>query len=442
MLNKVLIITYYWPPSGGAGVQRWLKFVKYLRKYGWEPIIYTPLNPEFPAIDESLLNELPDNLQVLKTPIWEPYQLYKRLTGTSPDKKVNASGFISENNKGGHLQKISLWFRGNFFIPDARKFWIKPSIKFLTEWLSHNQIDVIVSSGPPHSMHMIGAGVKKNTGIPWLADFRDPWTNIDFYQELNLMGWADKIHHNQEMKVLEEADEVVVISKSMKSDFLKIRQRKFSVITNGFDSSDIDGISVLPDEKFTISHIGSMPKSRNPINLWKALSMLKESTPDFNDNLIIKLAGTIDHEVIDSITRNGLLNNLERIEYKPHDQIIELQKQSRVLLLIINDTPNAKVILPGKLFEYIASGRPILCISPNDGDATEIIRDTSSGYVADTNNIEDMVDKLKLLYSAYINNTDQSETENIAKYSREHLTSLMAKLLDEVKADNKPLHNN
>ncbi len=433
MPNKVLIITYYWPPSGGAGVQRWLKFVKYLGQYGWEPVIFTPLNPEFPAIDESLLNEIPDNIKVLKTPIWEPYQLYKRLTGASPDKKVNASGFINENQKGGKLHKISLWFRGNFFIPDARKFWIKPSISYLTKWLSNNHVDVIVSSGPPHSMHMIAAGVKKNTGTPWLADFRDPWTNIDFYQELDLMGWADKIHHKQEMQVLNEADEVVVISKSMKSDFLNIKERKYSVITNGFDHSDIESIVTLPDDKFTISHIGSMPKSRNPVNLWKALASLKESIPGFNSNLVIKLAGTIDHEVIDSIGQNGLLDNLVRIEYKPHDQIIELQKQSRVLLLIINDTPNAKVILPGKLFEYIASGRPILCIGPNDGDAAEIIRETGSGYVADTNSSEDMLESLRKLYSAFITNTDKTETENISKFSREQLTADLAKLLEELK---------
>jgi glycosyltransferase involved in cell wall biosynthesis len=438
MPNKVLIITYYWPPSGGAGVQRWLKFVKYLRQYGWEPVIYTPLNPEFPAIDNSLLSEIPENIEVLRTPIWEPYQLYKRLIGTSPDKKVNASGFISENNKGGYLQKVSLWFRGNFFIPDARKFWIKPSIKFLTQWLSTNHIDVIVSTGPPHSMHIIGAGVKKNTGIPWLADFRDPWTNIDFYHELNLMGWADKIHHNQEMHVLKNADEVVVISKSMKTDFSDILQRKYSVITNGYDKSDIDGINILPDEKFTIAHIGSMPKSRNPINLWKALASLKETILGFNDDLVIKLAGTVDHEVIESITSSGLSNNLIRIEYKPHDQIIELQKQSRVLLLIINDTPNAKVILPGKLFEYIASGRPILCIGPNDGDAAEILRETASGYVTETNNLADMIEKLRLLYTAFLNNNDRTEAENIAKYSRENLTSELAHLLDRIKSENNP----
>lgn len=430
MSRKVLIITYYWPPSGGAGVQRWLKFVKYLRRTGWEPVVYTPLNPEYPAIDESLAEEIPEGVQILKTPIWEPYQVYKRLTGISKDQKVNASGFISEKKQPGKLQKLSVWLRGNFFIPDARKYWITPSVKYLTEWLANNKVDVIVSTGPPHSMHMIAHGVKQNTGLPWLADFRDPWTNIDFYKELKLSRRADKEHHRQELQVLKIADEVVVISNSMKSDFLKIFNRDYSVITNGYDKDDVENVHSVKDNVFSIAHIGSMAKSRNPENLWKALASLKESIPTLEDDLRIKLIGTVDISVIDSIERYNLQGNLEKIDYKPHDEIIKIQKQSRVLLLIINDTPNAKVILPGKFFEYMASGRPILCIGPHDGDAAEIIENTSSGYVAEQDNYEEIRKTLSVLYRNYRENTDVVIAENISKYSREELTKEMAERLD------------
>ncbi|NTW26696.1 MAG: glycosyltransferase family 4 protein, partial [Lentimicrobium sp.] len=189
MRRRVLIISYYWPPSGGAGVQRWLKFVKYLRESGWEPVVYVPENPEYPAIDESLAKDIPDGIEIIKTPIWEPYSFYKKLIGAGKGERINA-GFLSEKKRPGLTEQFSIWLRGNFFIPDARKFWIRPSISFLTRYLEKHPVDAIVSTGPPHSMHMIALGVKKRTGLPWLADFRDPWTNIDFYHELMLTTWA------------------------------------------------------------------------------------------------------------------------------------------------------------------------------------------------------------------------------------------------------------
>ncbi len=432
MPKKVLIITYYWPPSGGAGVQRWLKFVKYLRKFNWEPIIYTPSNPEFPAIDETLAAEIPEGIEVLKTPIWEPYNLYKKLSGKSKNETVNASGFISEKKSPGMLKNFFIWLRGNFFIPDARKYWIKPSIKYLVNWLNHNKVNAIVSTGPPHSMHMIAMEVHNKTRIPWLADFRDPWTTIDFYDELRLTNKADRMHRRMELDVLTMADEVVVIGESMKEGLLKIKQRKYKVITNGFDTEATQQIHIEPDAHFSIAHIGSMAKSRNPDNLWKALAELKNTIPEFSKDLEIKLIGSVDFTVTESIKAHGLLNHLTKIDYQPHDQIILQQRQARVLLLIINDTPNAKVILPGKFFEYIASGRPVLCIGPLDGDAATIINETGAGFVADVNNLQDIKDKLTMMYQNYKQNNDTVSPANLAGYSREELTRQMAEVLDKL----------
>lgn len=432
MPGKVLIITYYWPPSGGAGVQRWLKFVKYLRQYGWEPIIYTPLNPEYPAIDSTLAQEIPEDILVIKTPIWEPYKFYKKLTGIASDEKVNASGFISESKRPGKLQMISMWLRGNFFIPDARKFWIKPSIKYLNKWLSANHVDAMVSTGPPHSMHLIALELRKRSGIPWLADFRDPWTNIDFYQDLQLTQRADRKHHRQELSVLKAADDVVVISKSMKADFKEILSRQYTVITNGYDESDTIDVKVTTDSKFSIAHIGSMAKSRNPENLWIALNKLSETIHGFSEDLVIKLVGSVDYSVIMMLQKYNLIDKLQKIDYLPHDKVIEIQKQSRVLLLLINDTPNAKVILPGKFFEYMASGRPILCIGPMDGDAAQIIDETHSGLVADINDQADIIHKLKQLYSNYKENKDDILISNISQFSREQLSKTMALRLDHI----------
>ncbi len=212
-MKKVLIITYYWPPSGGAGVQRWLKFTKYLREYGWEPIIYTPENPESPNNDSSLEKDIPKNLTVLKTKIWEPYNFYKIFIGQKKDQKVNAA-FLTESKKPKKFEKIAVWIRGNFFIPDARKFWVKPSIQYLTTYLKDNPVDAVISTGPPHSMHLIAQGLKKKLNIPWMADFRDPWTNIDFYSKLMLTSFADHKHKRLELGVLNDADVVTCVGQT------------------------------------------------------------------------------------------------------------------------------------------------------------------------------------------------------------------------------------
>ncbi len=429
--RKVLIITYYWPPSGGAGVQRWLKFVKYLRNFGWEPVVYTPENPEYPAIDNSLLKDIPQGIEIVRTPIWEPYSFYKKLVGAKKNERINA-GFLSEKKRPGLAERFSIWLRGNFFIPDARKFWINPSIKFLVKYLKQHPVDAIVSTGPPHSMHMIALGVKKRTGLPWLADFRDPWTNIDFYHELMLSSWADRKHHKQEMSVLIKADEVVVISNSMKTDFLKLLKRDYSVITNGYDQDDIAGVDVKIDERFSVAHIGTMVKTRNPLLLWEVLSEEVLKDTDFANDLEIKLVGSVDYSVTESIEAAGLGNYVNRISYVPHNEVVKIQQQSQVLLLLINDTPNAKVILPGKFFEYMAARRPILCIGPRDGDAAEVILETNAGYVSEKDDKESIRKAINELYSRFRTGKNIVDSKGIVRFSRESLTGRMAECLSVI----------
>lgn len=433
--RKVLIITYYWPPSGGAGVQRWLKFVKYLRNFGWEPVVYTPENPEYPAIDNSLLKDIPQGIEIVRSPIWEPYSFYKKLVGAKKNERINA-GFLSEKKRPGLAERFSIWLRGNFFIPDARKFWINPSIKFLVKYLKHHPVDAIVSTGPPHSMHMIALGVKERTGLPWLADFRDPWTNIDFYHELMLSSWADRKHHKQEMSVLKKADEVVVISNSMKTDFLKLLKRDYSVITNGYDQDDIAGVDVRIDERFSVAHIGTMVKTRNPLLLWEVLSEEISKDTDFANDLEIKLVGSVDYSVTESIEAAGLGNFVNKISYVPHNEVVKIQQQSQVLLLLINDTPNAKVILPGKFFEYMAARRPILCIGPRDGDAAEVILETNAGYVSEKDDKESIRKAINELYSRFRTGKNLVDSKGITRFSRESLTGRIAERLSAISGQN------
>lgn len=432
-MKKVLILTYYWPPSGGAGVQRWLKFVKYLKDFGWEPIVYTAENGEIPEIDLSLEKDIPKGTLLLKTPICEPYAAYKTIIGQKKNEKINAA-FLNESKKKSPLNNLAIWIRGNFFIPDARKFWIKPSIAYLSNYLSNNKIDAIISSGPPHSMHLIAKGLKqKFPQIKWVADFRDPWTNIDFYADLKLSSWADKKHHRLEKEVLAESDCVISIGNSLNAELIAINNQsqssKFKVITNGYDEDDVVKTKVEKDKKFSIAHIGTLVKTRNPEGLWRVLKELIYENETFKNSLEIKLVGKLDIVVKDSIDTYGLTEFVRRIDYLPHDKVIEEQQRSKVNLLLVNRTQNAKGILTGKFFEYLSAGAPILAIGPPDGDLADILNETKAGYISD---FDDEKSLKKNILNLFENQSISRNEEAITKYSRRNLTKKLSEILNEL----------
>lgn len=427
-MKKVLIITYYWPPSGGAGVQRWLKFAKYLPEFGYEPIIYTPENPEFPVVDDSLLEDVPEGITVLKQPIWEPYNWYRQFLGQK-DKKIGA-GFVSEKKEPGILHKISVWVRGNFFVPDARRFWIKPSVNYLSKYLSENPVDAVISTGPPHSMHLIALELKKRLGVKWIADFRDPWTNIDFYKELMLSKWADKKHRRLEQEVLTAADSVVTIGYTMAEEMKKLGAKDVETITNGFDEADFPEENPKVDEEFSISHIGTFSPSRNHPKFWQALSELKSENQDFAAKLKIRTVGVVDYKVESSIIEHGLAENWERIEYVSHTEVLKYQRSSKVLLVCVNNTPNATGILPGKFFEYMASGRPILAIGPKKSDIGTVLSKTKSGVIVNRDDLRGIKHALLSMFNE-ANELTRNEIE-VAKYSRKQLTREMVRIINSL----------
>ena len=433
-MKKVLILTYYWPPSGGAGVQRWLKFVKYLQGFNWEPIVYTASNGEIPEIDTSLEKDVPKNITILKTPIWEPYSAYKALIGQKKNEKINAA-FLNESKKKSPLNNLAIWIRGNFFIPDARKFWIKPSIAYLSDYISKNKIDAIISSGPPHSMHLIAKGLKKKfPQIKWVADFRDPWTNIDFYADLKLTKWADAKHKRLEKEVLNECDTAISIGNGMNTEFQSINNSpsqlsKFYVITNGFDDDDLLKTQVEKDKKFSIAHIGTLVKSRNPEGLWRVLKELTIANKAFKDALEIKLVGKLDIAVKESIEKHNLWQFVRKIDYLPHSEVIAEQQRSKVNLLLVNQTQNAKGILTGKFFEYLSAGAPILAIGPVDGDLAQILNETQAGYISDFN---DETTLQKNILSLFENQHITRYEAAIKNYSRKNLTKKLSEILNDL----------
>lgn len=429
-MKKVLIITYYWPPSGGGGVMRWLKMSKFLPELGWKPIIYTPENPDASVTDESLAAETHRETEVIKTPIWEPYEIFRKLTGKKKGEKFKA-GYISEASSGDWKSKLSVFIRGNLLIPDPRKFWIKPSVKFLTKYLDENPVDLIISTGPPHSMHLIALGLKKNFDIPWIADFRDPWTDIDFYSKLRLTQWADKKHRKLELKVLEMADHIVTVSPHCAKDLDKIPGKKTEVIHNGYDPEDFEDIAASPGETFTISHFGAFNRDRNPVILWKVLGMLSEENKVFKEKLCIRLIGQTDDSIIREIEENGLKNNLVQTDHLPHKKGLEELAQSQVLLLPINDAPNAMGILPGKMYEYMALKRPILAIGPAGSDFAEILAKTQAGIAFDFEDSVGMKEALESYFTLFTERKLRVESAAIEKFSRKNLAKKFIELAEK-----------
>ncbi len=430
-MRKVLIITYYWPPSAGAGVFRWLKFSKYLRQFGWEPVIYTPSNPESPGTDQSLTADIPAGLEVISHPIWEPYAWYKRFTGRKPSDKVQ-TGFLSENHTRRWSEDISTWIRGNFFIPDARKYWIKPSIKYLSAWLKQNPVDAIVSTGPPHSMHLIGLGLKKKTRLPWLADFRDPWTQIDFYNKLMLTPWADRKHHRLEQSVLQTADQVVTVSMNWAKGLTDCYQRDVQVVSNGYDPDDFLALPAFTYNEFSITHLGAMNADRNPGMLWPVLYDLVQTDDFFKKHLKIRLIGKTDLQARKSINLHGLDQHTNVISHLPHKEALDMAAQSALLLLPLNKTPNVGGIAPGKLYEYMALGRPVLCIGPENGDAARIINSTGTGYVTGFDDSDTCRNLLLQWKQAFLEKTLIPAARDIRQFSRQQLTGQIAGIFDKM----------
>lgn len=430
-MKRALIITYYWPPSGGAGVQRWLKLSKYLPEFGWQPVVYTPENPEAPVEDHSLLKDVHPSVEVIKTPIWEPYGLYKKFVGMKSGEKINA-GFLNENEKPEKKEGVSVWVRGNFFIPDARKFWIRPSVRFLKKYLLEHPVDAIISSGPPHSMHLIARQLKRKMNIPWIADFRDPWTEIDFYNQLRLTGRSDQKHKTLEKSVLTEANKVVVIGKTMAARFSAVHAISSVVIPNGFDEEDFQKVQRENSDEISIVHVGAMNKDRNHPAFWEAIAEIKKEKPTIANRLKILLVGKLDISVQQSISSFGLGNQVDIHAYLQHDQIAAMLQSASILYLPINNTPNAKSIQTGKLFEYLAAGRPILGTGPTDGDAADIITSCHAGEMVDFTDVK----KIKSVLLNWIDQIDRKvmkhKTSGAEQFSRRNLTAIYAEQLDQI----------
>ena len=426
-MKKVLIITYYWPPINSAGVYRWLKFVKYLREFNWEPVVYTIERQGYDP-NKKYSKDIPEGVTVLTQPIFDPFDYYQAIVGKG--KKKTQPGFINEKGGSSSLRKLLFRIRGNLFIPDAKKYWVGPSVRYLTKYVSENKIDVVVSTGPPHSMHLIGLGIKKAIGTKWIADFRDPWTNIDFYERLGLSKRADKKHKALEGNVIAAADGVVTVSWDWAQEMEKDHGKRIHVITNGYDEEDFVGFQIEKEKKFTILQAGSMNEDRDPKGLWEALSKLLDKPTIARDNVAVKLIGPVDHGIVQNYCQAGLNDIILKSDIMEHDLAIKKMMEAHVMLLPINDSKNMAGIIPGKLYEYLRTGNPILCIGSTTGDSAKIILEANAGVVHEHGDVEGILNSLTLFHNQYLAGELGTSCSNISKYQRRLLTKELAELLD------------
>lgn len=406
-------------------MQRWLKFTKYLPDFGIQPHVYVPENPTYPIIDEALAKDVSDQVIVIKNSIFEPYALASFFSKKNTQKI--SSGIIPLQKKQSFLQKVFLWIRGNVFIPDARVLWVKPSIQFLEKYIQENQIDTVITTGPPHSLHLIGLGLKEKMQLHWMADFRDPWTTIGYHDALKLSARAAKRHKELESKVLNTADSILVTSFTTKKEFLALTKQPIHVITNGYD---VELVEKLPlDEKFTLAHIGSFLSQRNPEILWQCLKEIIAENPSFSNDFQLKLIGAVSPEILQTISKFGLEGFVTNLGYVSHHEAVSQQRSSQVLLLIEIDSEITKSIIPGKLFEYMVSERPILAIGPKDSDFETIIKSTNTGVFHQYHEKEKLKQTLLNFYESYKSKTLHVHAVGLQQYSRKNLTQQLAQVI-------------
>jgi len=439
MSRRILVLTYYFPPSGGPGVQRILKFVKYLPSSGWTPIVLTVEDGAYPARDPSLETDVPSEAEVVRTSSWDPYHLYARLTGRSDDDAV-VQGSL-EGRERTWKERLARWVRANIVLPDARVGWVPFAVWRGHHLLRRHDVDAILTTGPPHSTHLAGAALQWMSGIPWVADFRDPWTDINYYQELPHTEWARRVDSALERMVLRRTEALTTVSPGWKSLLqAKINgegaPKPFRVIHNGYDEEDLQPRRADVDEEhFTITHVGSLYASRNPTGLWRAVRRLRENgrVP----KLRIRLVGMVDPPVREALRAHDLEERTDFVSYVPHDEAVRHMQRAGLLLLSIEAFPAASGMLTGKLYEYLASGRPVLGLGPPRGDAARLLRRTGGGRLFARDNVDGLASCVQAHYKAWESGAPRrgAPTDAVRPYRRKAQTKELAQLLDGVRAN-------
>lgn len=426
--KKVLIITYYWPPAGGIVVLRCLKIAKYLRDFGWEPIIFTAENPYYTYVDYTNEKDIPKGIEIIKQKGFELEGIFKKIAkkdGQSINNVVFSAG------KKSWFVRLGIWVRANFFIPDAKALWIRPSVHKLSKYLQENKVDAIFSDGPPHTNTFIAQRIAEKFNIPWLSDYQDPWTQVDYYQKFNFTKWADKKHKRLEQKALKTARKVVSASPSFSKGLEELGAKNTGVIYYGYDEDDFKDIHPNLDKKFTMVHAGILAGDRLPENLLQAVKELTEENKVFKDDFRLKLIGSVEDGTLEIIKQSIPADNLDLAGIIPRKEVLQQICNAQVLLNLVNKI-NSKGRIPGKIYEYFRARRPIISLGDTEGDVAKLIEETKSGACFEYTNKQDLKKHILQLFNAYKENKLEATKGDISEFSNRNQTQKVAGYLDEI----------
>lgn len=433
--RRVLIITYYWPPSGGSGVQRWLKFAKYLPRHRWQPVVAAPLAADYEVYDETLQADVPPEAEVLRLPIREPYAAYRKLTGAQSGESPTAS--VGTEARPGLIRRLSLWVRANFFVPDPKILWVRPTIKRLGDYLREHPVDAIVTTGPPHSIHLIGERLATQAGVPWLMDVRDPWSQFDVHLSFGPGARARRTNVAYERRCLAAATRVLSTAPSMPANLEPFDLGKFRVVTNGYDEEDFP-TSVRSSrrgrDRFVVLHTGVLSAVRNPTAVWRALAELCRGDAGFAARLRIRLVGSVDPVVIAAITAWPELRDAYETEgWMPHDEVVGEYRGADCLLLCPTQSATARSQINGKLFEYLAARRPVLHVGPYDADNTRLLDEAHAGLTVMPGDVDGARDAIGRIADGRFGTGPHAFNEQvIRRYSRAATAARLVGVLEEV----------
>lgn len=431
-MKKVLVIAYHFPPGGGPGVQRVLKHVTYLREAGWQPIVMTVENGDFPARDESLLSKIPSDVTVVRVPILEPYDVYRRFMGgkgAAIDVNVNKA----RTQRTGWKERLAEFIRATFFIPDARVGWLLTAVKNGEKLIREHSIDAIYSSSPPYTCALIARSLKRRTGLPWVVGFRDPWT--EFLTTPDRWFLPAAIDRSLERSVFQEADAVECAWTGIVDDAMRkyphLRREKFHHVPNGFDASDFPNVPYVRNEKFTITYTGSMYGRRTPRAFLTALDELRQQGRLTPDDLHLRFVGRFGDDVHAMLDASSFAPSIERIGYVPHDESVGFLMRSEASLLIVDDTKESAEIVPGKVYEYLGVGRPVIALAPRGSAIERLLDETRAGLSAP----QDDVAAIASIIDTFISRWKDCQTilspdvHEVQKYERRAAAHQLAHIL-------------
>lgn len=431
--SKVLLITYYWPPASGPGVQRWLKFAKFLPDLGWEPIIITPKNGSYPNTDDTLLNDIPSNLRVITTPTLEPFAWYNRLTGQQKQGNSSPVGMMGLKQTRNPIKRLAKYIRANWFIPDARKGWVPYVVRAAKSIIEKEKIAAIITTGPPHSTHLAGLQIMKSTGCKWIADFRDPWVDIYYNAFLPRTNATQKKDKALQDEVLKQADLVLTVGDGL-AEKLGQTAKQTATIYNGYDRADFQKEPDNTDlTHFSLHYIGNLKANQNPQALWDVIAKLRMQNAAFREAFQLTFTGNIDPMIAKAVDDAGIGECTVTQPFVPHQEAVRQMQQANLLLFIIPQTPGNQVILTGKLFEYLASRTPLLAIGPTAGNAAQLLSTCNRlpmlDYTDKPGIEQQIMDAFVAFQSGQLNKHKGMEHE---QFSRESLTHELANWLNSI----------